>query len=278
MEYTELYKIYCERFENYPLSYETFCDMLNFGGSAKIFEEYRDGVPAGFCVAQGSAVTLLCVKKEYEKNKIGSKLLSRAEQYLAGRGQKRISLGLGGSYIFQGVPTDCKCGDFFEKHGYRTDYETANMELSKENYRGKLTGEFPAPGGVTFRFSNDGDKEKILKAVDSVDTGWTGIFREADEAVLIAEVNGEIAGFELVSDTGGLFMKEGIKHGCIGCVGVVPKYRRQGIGLAMTAYGSDYLISLGCEFIQLLFLVRINWYGKLGYEVTSTQKMMYKNL
>ncbi|MBR4305232.1 MAG: GNAT family N-acetyltransferase, partial [Ruminiclostridium sp.] len=60
--------------------------------------------------------------------------------------------------------------------------------------------------------------------------------------------------------------------------GTVPKYRKQGIGLDMTARAVQLLKERGCDKVQLLYLVLDKWYGRLGFYKTSTQWMGEKEV
>lgn len=139
--------------------------------------------------------------------------------------------------------------------------------------------EIPRPNGVTYRFADDNDREKLLAAVKDAQADWLPIFEEnSDAPVLLAVCGDEIAGFEMVEEYGGMFFSDNEKHSMIGCVGVTHKYRRRGIGLAMTAEGSLLLYERNCKDIQLLYVERVAWYNKLGYEVTSRQWMGRKKI
>lgn len=139
--------------------------------------------------------------------------------------------------------------------------------------------EIPRPNGVTYRFADDNDREKLLAAVKDAQADWLPIFEEnSDAPVLLAVCGDEIAGFEMAEEYGGMFFSDNEKHSMIGCVGVTHKYRRRGIGLAMTAEGSLSLYERNCKDIQLLYVERVAWYNKLGYEVTSRQWMGRKKI
>lgn len=279
-EYTirDLYEIYCEAMPRYPLAYERFRDILHRDNS-QIFTAESSETIIGFIVVNGNSVVILCVKKEYRHSGYGKHLLIMAEGFISANYDEVI---LGGGGLFQGVP--CDEGEessvpFFEKRGYNADFTSVNMGLTLNEKSVQKLKEIPRPDGVTYRFATDSDREKLLVAVKDAQADWLPIFKENKDApVLLAVCGDEIAGFEMVEEYGGMFFSDNEKHGMIGCVGVTHKYRRRGIGLAMTAEGSLSLYERNCKDIQLLYVERVAWYNKLGYEVTSRQWMGRKKI
>ncbi len=279
-EYTlrDLYDIYCEAMPRYPLTYERFRDILHRDNS-QIFTAENSKTIIGFCVVNGNSVVILCVKNEYRHSGYGKHLLIMAEGFISANYDEVV---LGGGGLFRGVP--CDEGEessvpFFEKRGYSADFTSVNMGLDLNEKAAAKLKEAPRPDGVTYRFAIDSDTEKLLAAVKDAEEDWLPIFKENKDApVLLAVCGDEIAGFEMVEEDGGMFFSDNDKHGLIGCVGVTHKYRRRGIGLAMTAEGSLLLYEKNCKDIQLLYVERVAWYNKLGYEVTSRQWMGRKKI
>ena len=279
-EYTirDLYEIYCEAMPRYPLTFSRFDDMISKDGSHLFTAENADKV-IGFCVVSGNNIVLLCVKKEYRHSNYGKHLLIMAEGFISANYDEAI---LGGGGLFQGVPCDNdeeSSVPFFEKSGYDADWTSVNMGLELNEKAVEKLKETPRPDGITYRFADDNDREKLLAAVKDAQEDWLPIFEENKDApVLLAVCGDEIAGFEMVEEDGGMFFSDNEKHSMIGCVGVTHKYRRRGIGLAMTAEGSLSLYERNCRDIQLLYVERVAWYNKLGYEVTSRQWMGRKKI
>lgn len=279
-EYTlrDLYDIYCEAMPRYPLTYERFRDILH-RDNLQIFTAENSKTIIGFCVVNDNSVVILCVKKEYRHSGYGRHLLIMAEGFISVNYNEVV---LGGGGLFQGVPCDEdeeSSVPFFEKRGYSADWTSVNMELTLNEKSVSKLKETPRPDGITYRFADDTDREKLLAAVKDAQEDWLPIFEENKNApVLLAVCGDEIAGFEMVEEEGGMFFSDNEKHGMIGCVGVTHKYRRRGIGLAMTAEGSLSLYEKSCKDIQLLYVERVAWYNKLGYEVTSRQWMGRKKI
>ena len=279
-EYTlrDLYDIYCEAMPRYPLTYERFRDILHRDNS-QIFTAENSKTIIGFCVVNDNSVVILCVKKEYRHCGYGRHLLIMAEGFISVNYNEVV---LGGGGLFQGVPCDEdeeSSVPFFEKRGYTADFTSVNMGLELDDKSAAMLKRTPRPDGITYRFATDSDREKLLAAVKDAQADWLPIFDENNDApVLLAVCGDEIAGFEMVEEDGGMFFADNEKHGMIGCVGVTHKYRRRGIGLAMTAEGSLSLYKRNCKDIQLLYVERVAWYNKLGYEVTSRQWMGRKKI
>lgn len=269
------YKLYKECFPDYPLSFEDFCSMTDIENSATVIEENDGEGLTGFAIIGKSNISVIAVDKAYRNKGIGSALLKRAEEILRKRGVKEIALARGTNSIFQGVPMDNDSEDisgFFKKRGYKESHITYNMDIDTADFEYDAL-DIPKPSNIEYRFATESDKEELLKAVEQVVPDWVDLYRECDDEILLAICDGEIAGFEMLNEYGGIFNKNAVKHGCIGCVGTVPKFRKRGIGLDMTARSVQILKDRGCDKVQLLYLVLDKWYGKLGFYITSTQWM-----
>lgn len=274
------YSLYKNCFPDYPLSFEDFCAITDIGNSTVILEERDDERLIGFAVIENNNLYVIAVDKSYRNKGVGSRLLKKAEDVLIGTGVNSIVLGHGMHSIFQGVPIDNDGVDvthFFKKRGYKGDSVTYNMDIDTADFEYNLLN-IPKPENITYRFAESFDLDELLRAVEQTEPGWVDMYRECDEEILLAICDGKIVGFEMLSDEGGIFTKNAEKHGCIGCVGVVPKFRKKGIGLDMTARAVQILKEKGCDKVQLLYLILDKWYGKLGFYITSTQWMGQKTV
>ena len=118
---------------------------------------------------------------------------------------------------------------------------------------------------ITYDFLKDRHDE-LTKAVASVDEEWVQYFSQ-DSNVYCGFKNGEIACFCLVDyDAECILSDENSKVASIGCVGTVPKFRRNGYGLKMVENATLISKEKGCNkgFIHQTHLE--SWYGKLGYK------------
>ena len=274
----KLYSIYKESFPKYPVSKEAFHHSLK-PDYAQLFRKYHKDKLIGYCIVSGGAVTMLCVSPRYRNNGIGSELLSQAEKYIAKQNKTRITLGRGcENYLLQGVPTENEGAvEFFQKRGYTSDFVSVNMTLKMGDYcPERLT--IPPCGNVTFRLAEKSEQAAVCEAVSKVAEDWVCYFKDSGEDCLVAEKNGVICGFQLLSADGGLFKRPHEKLGSIGCVGVIPEARKQGIGLQMVMAGANLLKNKGCTGIELRYVELVDWYGRLGFVADKKMWMGEKTM
>lgn len=273
---SEYYEMYMRCFPEYPTTPENFRTLLR-PDLAHIIERREDGRLLGFAFVHEGSIPLLCVDEKYRGQGIANGLLEECEQCLRKRGAEKVVLGCGPHYILQGVPEGPAVG-FFEKRGYAAEWTSINMALDLREFEYDRLTIPPAPQGLSFRFADGQDIPALLKAVEAAEAGWVDIFARCADPVLLAELDGVIAGFEVLSPGGGYFIAPGERVGCIGCVGVVPDMRERGIGMAMVAEGVKWLKEQGRTQIELRYTWLESWYGKLGFETVSRQWMGEKKL
>ena len=123
----------------------------------------------------------------------------------------------------------------------------------------------PVPEGISFGFYR-GSHEKLLEAVASVVASWQPYYRK-DARVFCAMNQDQIASFCIVEPMGAW---RGLRIGGPGCVGTVPAYRRQGIGLKMVQQVTGILKAEGYDISYIHFTGVASWYSKLGYQTILT--------
>ncbi len=239
--YSDLYKLYSRCFPQYPVSQETFWQRL-CPEKARVFAEYGQGLLIGCALVHKASIPLLCVDREYRQQGVGARLLASAQGYILGTGARQITLGCGEHYLLQGVPEDP-----------------------------------PAPENVAFRMARVTDADALLAAVEDAQASWVPIFASCQDPVLLAVAREQIMGFQILSPSGGHFLRSGHTVGSIGCVGVVPGARNQGIGLRMVAQGAQWLKDQGCTLVELRYTWLESWYGRLGFRTVSRQWMGEKS-
>lgn len=272
----ELYALYTRAFPAYPVSAESF-ERITDKNAAILTSADENGRIIGFAVVRQNTVSLLCVDEAYRRQGVGSDLLGRAEEHIRHSGSEKVTLGLGFGYIFQGVPEDHREAiEFFRKRGYTSDWTSVNMKLDLRTFNtDKLT--IPScPDDVSFRYATGDDRNELLEAVGTVQPNWLKYYEKDDVSVLLAVRNGAIAGFEIVSPQKAKFHFDGEISGSIGCVGVLPSQRRNGIGLRMAAAGLGELKKHGCTMSELICVELVDWYAQLGFEIMHRQWMGYK--
>lgn len=117
------------------------------------------------------------------------------------------------------------------------------------------------PAHITFGFYK-GEMAPLHEAVRSVEEGWVSCYHEGD--LIYCAFDGErIVSFCLVDSFG---VYEGLRFGGPGCVGTVPEYRKQGIGLKMVQNVTAFLKERGDDFSYIHYTGVGRWYARLGYE------------
>ncbi len=131
------------------------------------------------------------------------------------------------------------------------------LELKKESAR-KL--ETNIPSNISFGIYH-GEFAKLQAAVEVVDKDWVKFFTE-DRRGFCALDGDKIASFCLLDDWGEL---QGLRIGGPGCVGTVPEYRKQGIGLEMVRLATELIQKEGFDISWIHYTHLEKWYSKLGY-------------
>jgi len=124
-----------------------------------------------------------------------------------------------------------------------------------------LAVEIPVPDGITFGFYQ-GDRKRLLQAVNEVDPDWVPIYKPGCR-VYCAMDEDRIASFCMLENMG---RHQGLLFAGPGCVGTVPAYRRQGIGLKMVQRVTGILKDEGFDISYIHYTGVARWYARLGYE------------
>lgn len=123
------------------------------------------------------------------------------------------------------------------------------------------TLEIPCPEHITFGLARDAHAG-ILEAVAQVDEDWVQYF-EPDTPVFCAFDGGRIVAFCIVEEMG---RWQGLRIRGPGCVGTIPAYRKQGIGLKMVQKATAFLQTEGYDLAYIHYTHLEEWYARLGYE------------
>ena len=152
--------------------------------------------------------------------------------------------------------------DFFATEHIRALPEDGRWDEMALDLRGfsPQAVEIPVPGGVTFGFWT-GDAQALRAVVRRVDTGWPELFG-GEQPAYCAFVDGRVAAFCLVED---MCTFQGLRVGGPGCVGTLPEFRRQGIGLKMVQNATALLRDRGFDLSYIHYTGVASWYAKLGY-------------
>ena len=261
-ETREIYDLYLRCFPDLYMDYEPFCRRLSLKSPGTRRFLHREGETlAGVCLAEPGAVLLLCTDPRFRRRGIASALLQRAEALCQKDG--RLRLGLGSSYLFQGVPLiGEELPGFFQRRGYQASWVSEDLTLQNPPVPAP-----PCPPDVCFRPAAPGDQPALLAAVAQVEPGWVQYYQAPSTPVLLACRANEILGFTLFGLTDESFSHSpGARMAAIGCVGVVPAARRQGIGLKMVETAAAQLLEQGAEELYIGYTHLSHWYARLGFQ------------
>ncbi len=280
----ELYSLYKSCFSGADIVAEdVFEDVLQRNKQANVITETnQSGSLIGAAITVKDVIAAIFVDKNSRGNGIGSKLLDKAEEHIRQQGNKTAVLG--GMVIYQGAPIAGDNISFFEKRGYQGEEITVNMAAKLADFDASKLDIYPAPDYIRFRYEKPEEHEKLLKAIESVEPNWVQYFSKPSPKsrikTLIAEDirNGAIAGFVTTEPNAATFEHDGLITGSMGCVGVVPEYRRLGIGLRMVADGMQKLKEQRDQAVELTYIVLTDWYSRLGLTICSRQWMAKKKL
>lgn len=274
---SEIYDLYTKCFPNYPIKESLFI-LLLAPEKAHIICKRVGNKLIGFSMIHGNSISLLCVDEHYRNNDIGTELLKLSEKFISNTRADKIILGRGRYYLLQGVPhDDNSVVPFFEHRGYLALWTSVNMCLSLNSFQVDNIIIPPCPGNVKFRFISRDKMHQLLNAVEDAESGWLGIFQDCADPIFIAESNGIILGFEILSPYGGRFIFSTEQVGCVGCVGVINKARNKGIGRQMVVKGIEWLKNQGCTSVELRYVELVDWYKKIGFEIIRHQWMGEKD-
>ncbi len=208
----------------------------------------------GIAYIKENRIVFIGVAEKARGQGIGKRLLSQCENHAKKQGSDRI----GASGFIAGIPHSGI--DFFKVMGYEIGDPGVEMGMDLNGFKPVLP-----ETDITYGFLS-GRHDVLKKAVASVDEEWVQYFSE-DSNIYCGFKDNEIACFCLVdSDAECIISDENSKVASIGCVGTVPKFRRNGYGLKMVENATLISKEKGCTkgFIHQTHLE--NWYGKLGYK------------
>lgn len=151
---------------------------------------------------------------------------------------------------------------FFEKEYIRTLPEDETyVEQVIDLHSWQEGAPVECPGHITFGYYQ-GDIETLQAAVREVEDDWVQWFGKGDH-VYCAFDGDKVVSF-CILDAFGEY--KGLKVGAPGCVGTVPAYRKQGIGLRMVQKATAILREQGYDLSWIHYTAVGHWYARLGYE------------
>ena len=153
--------------------------------------------------------------------------------------------------------------DFFNREYIKKlRVEEINTELVLNLHNDfKDTPYSPYPSNITFsKFK--GNINLIKEAVRKVEKDWVQYFNK-DELMFCGFDSDKIVSFCKITDQG---IIDGLHVGDPGCVGTIPEYRKQGIGLELVRLATKLLKDDVFDISWIHGTPVPNWYTKLGYK------------
>jgi len=266
-----IYEIFVQCFPRISLEEDTLFQKLDFA-NCYVIETRKENELIGFSIINENSILLLCVVPKMQRFGYGEELLKKSEKRIFDNKYKKVILGLGKNYLFQGVPIGKDASYmFFEKHGYISTWESVDMAMALTDFSVTRLNIYKLPDCVKILYMGESDKEQLLAVVESVQPSWKHYYECSMQPILLAVENKEILGFAML-EVGAKTIEcnHANKVGTISCVGVVHEAREKGIGLNMVAYTMGELENQGCDEVYISYTWLEAWYSKLGY------KTMYK--
>lgn len=278
---SRIYNLFSKSFPEFSISEDVFFRLLDFD-NCTVIPYYDEGILAGCSVVQGNCIRLLCVSPDHRRTGIGTSLLCDSEKLIAEKGFKQAILGGRDSGLFIGETVPIKQPEgsetFWERKGYAFDDGCIEMKMPLAEFDSSGLNIPACPVETVFGYIEKNERNDLLSAVSEVDSDWVQYFTPESQ-VFAARLNGKIAGFCMIDENADTIISNGSNNVCsIGCVGVIPEMRKNGIGLSMVAKAAHIAKCDGCTdaFIHYTYLDK--WYGRLGFKTFLRYRFSEKKL
>jgi ribosomal protein S18 acetylase RimI-like enzyme len=219
------------------------------------------------------SIVFLAVHPDEQRRGHGTRLVERALDDLRNDGAPAVHLGSGGDhYIWPGVPTTSTAAlAFFDRLGWAEAYTATDLvqDLQAPGLTTRMD-RFPPPADVDLALAGPRLMADVIAFEDTFFPQWSRYFRELHGGVLIArDRHGAILGSLLLDGPGRTATPYwpllGDDCAAIGCVGVMPDQEGRGIGTAMVAAATQLLAGRNARLCLIDWVVRVDFYGRLGY-------------
>lgn len=265
-----VYKLFLGCFPEFPLPQQVFDKLLDIDGCS-IVPHYEGDVLAGCGAVKDNNIRLICVSPDFRGRGIGHKLMEECERLIAENGFDKAFLGGADSELFIGAVTPVEQwkemrNSFFENEGYSARNGCLEMRMKLSDFDFDSLDIPLCPSDTEFGYISEADRDELLAAVEKVDENWVKYFT-FESPIFAAKRDGKLVGFCIVDVNSDTIISNGSNNvGVIGCVGVVPESRRNGIGLAMVAHAMQDIKQKGCDDAFIHFTYLDWWYGRLGFK------------
>jgi GNAT superfamily N-acetyltransferase len=233
----------------------------------------RHGQVVGVVAVDAGGIPLLLVTPSAQRTGVGSVLHTAALGLLRERGAERVSLGRGGEdHLWPGVPANLPdAAAFFQAHGWAWDDVGIDLVRDLRGYVDPIGAVArAADGGINLAVAGAADLPQVLAFEETHFPEWLGFFRRGDSSILAArDSEGTILGTLLFRGPGPVsrfWRLLGTDSAAIACVGVAESAQGRGVGSALVARASELLRDAGARLCLIDWVVRTDFYRRVGYE------------
>lgn len=222
-----------------------------------------------------AVVVFIFVTENHRKKGVGSHLVHEGINWLKKKGAKEVTVGGGaGSWFWPGIPENLHCNTFFEKNGFKIIDDTrVDMILDLSSYTPHAAVyKGVKENGIEIRYAESADRDKIVSFIDNNFDNWTEHYVKAfdggKERIFCASKNGKIIASSLLWKSTchwKILFDNNVGGG--GDLGVDPKWRGKGIGLAMKSWGMEVLKNEGIKYCWVAWTHVPGFYEKLGFKL-----------
>jgi beta-N-acetylhexosaminidase len=233
----------------------------------------RRGQVVGLAAVNAGSIPLLLVAPPEQRTGVGSALHAAALELLRERGAERVSLGRGGEdHLWPGVPANLSAAvAFFESHGWTWDHVAIDLVRDLRGYVDPIGAVArAADGGINLALAGAADVSAVLAFEEAHFPEWLDSFRRGDWSILAGrEPDGTVLGTLLFRGPGPVstfWRLLGADSAAIACVGVAESAQGRGVGSALVARASELLRDAGARVCLIDWVVRTDFYRRVGYE------------
>jgi GNAT superfamily N-acetyltransferase len=233
----------------------------------------RRGEVVGLVAVDTESIPLLLVSPSAQRTGVGSALHATALELLGERGAERVSLGRGGEeHLWPGVPANLPAAvAFFQAHEWTWDYVSIDLVRDLRGYVDPIGAVArAADSGINLAVAGAADLPDVLAFEEAHFPEWLDSFRRGDWSILAArDSEGTILGTLLFRGPGPVstfWQLLGADSAAIACVGVAEPAQGRGVGSALVARASELLGDAGARVCLIDWVVRTDFYRRVGYE------------
>jgi N-acetylglutamate synthase-like GNAT family acetyltransferase len=253
-KYTDLCRLYNQCLPQLAVDENSFIEKLLLPDVKIISNDY------GFVLVNKNMISMLCIDPKYQKQGYGSELLRRAESEISNKNYDKIILG---QHLLPGAPVESS--EFFIKRGYKHSWGNVScldltLDLSTVDVVHNVID------GINYRSANDNDLSKLIDAVTSVDKNWAQYYNKISDNIIIADKDGQIAGFVILDENIKFSPAfKGKRVGGFGAIGVLHRYRKLHIGFNMVRICNSELKKRGFDISYCAYTYLDGFYKSLGF-------------